>query len=49
MTRRTRSEQGSVSALVAVVATGLVMVAGLAGAVKERGGLLHANTAHIAD
>lgn len=30
MTRRTRSEQGSVSALVAVVATGLVMVAGLA-------------------
>ena len=30
MTRRARSEQGSVSALVAVVATGLVMVAGLA-------------------
>jgi len=30
VTRRTRSEQGSVSALVAVVATGLVMIAGLA-------------------
>lgn len=30
MTPRTRSERGSVSALVAVVATGLVMVAGLA-------------------
>jgi len=30
VTRQTRSEQGSVSALVAVVATGLVMVAGLA-------------------
>ena len=30
MTPRTRSEQGSVSALVAVVATGLVLVAGLA-------------------
>ena len=30
MTRRTRPEQGSVSALVAVVATGLVMIAGLA-------------------
>lgn len=30
MTGRTRPEQGSVTALVAVVATGLVMVAGLA-------------------